>query len=178
MKTGVPGGLLFNSYMINYKFCPQCKNDLSLSGEYPYCPSCNLTIYRNSKPCVTILPIKDGQVLLSKRGINPYKGDWDTIGGFLEPGEHPEVGALRETLEETGLNVKITGLFGVYMDKYGDDGDDVQINAYLAEVISGNVEAKDDVASLEWVDINKIDTITSRFKAVVEILRDLKQHYS
>ena len=124
------------------------------------------------------MPIKDGQVLLSKRGINPYKGDWDTIGGFLEPGEHPEVGALRETLEETGLNVKITGLFGVYMDKYGDDGDDVQINAYLAEVISGNVEAKDDVASLEWVDINKIDTITSRFKAVVEILRDLKQHYS
>ncbi len=163
--------------MINYQYCPQCKNDLDLSQEFPYCSKCDLTIYKNSKPCVSILPIKDGKVLFAKRGIEPYKGDWDTIGGFLKAGEHPEVGALRETLEETGLIVKLTGLLGIYMDKYGQDGEDVQSNVYLAEVISGEIKPQDDVAALEWIDI-KNGKITSHFESIEQIFADLKKLYS
>lgn len=163
--------------MINYQFCPQCKNNLDLSGKYPYCSKCNLTIYFNSKPCAGVVPIKDGKVLLSKRGIEPYKGDWDTIGGFLENGEHPEIGALREALEETGLTMKITGLLGTYIDKYGSDGDYVQSNVYLTKIVSGNLKAQDDVASLEWVDI-KTGKISSHFKSIEKVFADLKKLYS
>lgn len=163
--------------MINYKFCPQCKNDLDLSGEFPYCKDCNLTIYKNSKPCSSVLIIKDGKVLMSKRGIEPYKGDWDTIGGFLKSGEHPEVGALREVMEETGLTIKITGLLGIYMDKYGENGDDTQSNVYLAEIISGDIKPQDDVSSLEWVNI-KNNNINSNFQSVNRVLADLKKLYS
>ena len=162
--------------MINYKYCPQCKNNLDLSGEFAFCNNCNLTIYTNSKPCASVLPIKDGKVLLSKRGIEPYKGEWDTIGGFLKIGEHPEVGALRETLEETGLIVKITGLLGIYMDEYGDGGDAVQINAYLGEIISGEIKPQDDVSALEWVDIKTCD-IHSLNKNTESIIADLKKYY-
>lgn len=163
--------------MINYQYCPQCAKPLDLSQSLPHCYPCQLTIYKNSKPCVSVLPIKNGRVLLSRRGIEPYKGDWDTIGGFLESGEHPEIGALREVFEETGLNIKLTGLLGIYMDKYGPDGDDVQSNVYLAEIISGDIKPQDDVATLEWVDI-KNDHITSRFKSVEKVFSDLKKHYN
>lgn len=164
--------------MINYKFCPQCKNDLDLSGEYPHCPNCNLTFWKNSKPCASVLPIKNGQVLLSKRGIEPYKGEWDTIGGFLNTGEHPEAGALREALEETGLTMKITGLLGMYMDKYGQNGDDTLNIFYLTEIISGDLKAQDDVASLEWVDIKNLETINNGFANTRAALKDLKELYS
>lgn len=163
--------------MINYKYCPQCKKDLDLTGEFPYCPNCNLTIYKNSKPCTSVLIIKNDKVLLSKRGIEPYKGDWDTVGGFLKSGEHPEVGALRETLEETGLVVKLTGLLGIYMDKYGENGYDTQANVYLAEISSGELKAMDDVSSLEWVDIKNND-IHSQFESVNQVLSNLKKLYS
>jgi len=163
--------------MINYKYCPQCKNDLDLSGEYPYCPHCRLTIYRNSKPCAGVLPIKNGRVLLSRRGVDPYKGDWDTIGGFLNSGEHPQTGALREALEETGLKMKITGLLGIYIDKYGPNGDDVQGTVYLTEITGGKMKAQDDVASLEWVDI-KTGKITSHFKSIEKVFADLTKLFS
>jgi 8-oxo-dGTP pyrophosphatase MutT (NUDIX family) len=39
---------------------------------------------------------------------------WVTPGGLIEPGEHPADAAVRETWEETGLNVEITAILGVY----------------------------------------------------------------
>src|ERR1051325_6359103 len=42
------------------------------------------------------------------------KDIWVTPGGLIEPGEHPADAAVRETWEETGLTVEITGVLGVY----------------------------------------------------------------
>lgn len=164
--------------MINYQFCPQCKNNLDLSGEYPCCPNCKETFYKNSKPCAGVLPIKNGQVLLAKRGTEPHKGEWDIIGGFLNSGEHPETGALREALEETGLKTKITGFLGIYMDKYGENGDDTLNIFYTAEIIEGELKAQDDVVSLEWVDIKNLEMINNGLANTRAALKDLKELYS
>ena len=42
------------------------------------------------------------------------KDIWVTPGGLIEPGEHPADAAVRETWEETGLIVELTGILGVY----------------------------------------------------------------
>jgi len=164
--------------MIHYKFCPQCKNELDLSGEYPYCRFCNLKIYLNSKPTASILPVDGNKVLLAKRGIEPFKGCWDIIGGFLKLGEDPEAGVLREAMEETNLTMEITGLLNIYMDKYGPDGDDTLNIVYLGKIIDGKMKAQDDVSSLEWVYIKDVDQITKGFTGVITALKDLKQLYS
>ncbi len=163
--------------MINYQFCPQCRNKLDLSGEYPFCSNCNETFYRNSKPTAGILPIKDGKVLLAKRGREPLLGHWDIVGGFLNAGEHPEVGALREAFEETNCQMKITKLLGMYIDKYDNQSYDTLNIFYLGEIISGDLKPQDDIAELHWVDLKDLDKITGGFKNVQMALSDLKNLY-
>jgi 8-oxo-dGTP diphosphatase len=161
--------------MLAYNYCSQCATPLEKSG-VPYCPVCKISFYRNAKPCASILPVKDGKVLLAKRGQEPLKGAYDIIGGFLHADELPAAGALREAKEETGLEMKIIELLGIYSDQYGEDGDYTLNIHYIGEVIGGEMHAQDDVADLEWVDIAEIP-LTSGFKNTREGLRDLHIWY-
>jgi ADP-ribose pyrophosphatase YjhB (NUDIX family) len=78
------------------------------------CPACRTTVYETTSIVVATLPVVDDRVVLIRRGIEPGRGRWAYAGGYLEAGETLEAGALRETEEETGLAVEITGLLGVY----------------------------------------------------------------
>ena len=161
---------------MGYKYCPNCKTLLEKQGEHLKCANCGMGIYKNSKPCCGILPVKGGKVLLSKRAIEPYKGAYDIIGGFLESGEHPEDGAKREAKEETGLIVKPMELLGVYMDKYGKGGDDTLNIHYIGKVTGGKMKAQEDVASLHWVEIGKLPT-SKGFQNTRDALKDLQRKF-
>jgi 8-oxo-dGTP pyrophosphatase MutT (NUDIX family) len=58
-----------------------------------------------------VLHDEQGRVLLC---LHSDKNIWVTPGGLIEPGEQPADAAKRETLEEIGLVVEITGIMGVY----------------------------------------------------------------
>lgn len=55
------------------------------------------------------------QLLLQRRADN---GHWAMPGGRLDPGEDIQTCAIREVREETGLEVRIVRLVGVYSDPY------------------------------------------------------------
>jgi ADP-ribose pyrophosphatase YjhB (NUDIX family) len=115
------------------------------------CGKCQAIHYRNAKPCAGALVVRDGQVLLGRRAIDPGRGMWDIPGGFLEPWEHPADGAAREVAEETGLLVRVASLLTVVMDTY--HGAFYTLNVYyLAEVVDGDggMRAADDLAELRW----------------------------
>jgi 8-oxo-dGTP diphosphatase len=163
-------------YMIQYNFCPKCGNKIDKESNPPHCSNCEITYYRNAKPGAAILPVKDGKVLLARRGRDPYKGAYDAIGGFMEESELPEDAAIREAKEETGLDIKITSLLGMYVDQYGDDGDYTLNIHYVGEVVGGEMKAMDDVASLEWVAISDLP-LDEGFQNTKDSLRDLKLLY-
>lgn len=164
--------------MITYTYCPQCSNKLVIRPGNPYCNTCKVTFYRNSKPTAGVLPIRDGKVLLAKRAVEPFKGELDVIGGFLESGEHPATGAIREALEETGVQMQLTEMLGMYTDEYhGGDADHVLNVHYLAEISSGTLKAHDDVAELIWFDIDNLPE-THGFQSTKDTLRDLKIWYN
>jgi 8-oxo-dGTP pyrophosphatase MutT (NUDIX family) len=165
------------SYKIEYKFCPQCKRALTPTPDGdPHCEHCSITIYTDVAAAGCVLLIRDGQVLLARRAREPYKGDYDFVGGFMKPDETPEQTAIREAKEETGLGVKITRLLGMYHDRYGDDGPPCLGVVYLGEIEPGSAVAHDDVAALEWVDIDNLPpaAFESGFKSVRAALHDLQ----
>jgi len=141
-----------------HRFCPRCGGPLEtvLRPNHPHplqvCAACGRIHYRNAKPCAGALVTRDGRLLLVRRSIEPFQGFWDIPGGFLEEGEHPEAGAVREVYEETGLEVRLTGLLGFYMDRYVYQGEQgVTLNIYfLAEVTGGTELAGDDAAEIGW----------------------------
>jgi len=59
---------------------------------------------------------------MTRRGIDPYKGWWDLPGGFLENGEKPLDGLLRELHEELGVApLGVPTLLGADIDEYPRD---------------------------------------------------------
>ena len=81
-----------------------------------------------------------GKVLLQRRG-DSHK--WGFPGGAIELGEAPEMTAVREAKEETGLEVSISKLIGVYTDPNiiypnGDQAQSIVI-AYELQVIGGKL---------------------------------------
>lgn len=138
---------------VNYRYCPNCKSSLAEKEGALQCAFCGAVIYPSAAPAVGVLPVKDGKVLLAKRGVEPQKGKYDTIGGFVDYGEDPGNTAHRETKEETGLEIKVLDILGIYPDKYGPDAKTVVIQ-YVVKITGGQAKPQDDVAALKWFDIN------------------------
>jgi len=143
---------------MKYKYCPYCAGKLKSHKEYFACVGCGNKIYINSKPAAGIVIIENGKFLITKRAIDPMKGHYDVIGGFLQKGEHPTKGAIREAKEETGADVRIIKQLGIYIDRdyvYQGEKIHIMIVLYLAEILKGKMKPKDDAASLHWFPIGK-----------------------
>ena len=102
-------------------FCSRCGAALRL-GPLPAedrdrlaCERCGHITYVNPRLVVTTLPVTEaGEVVLLRRGIEPGRGLWAQPGGFMEIDETVHEGAIRETLEETGLMVEPGAIVGLY----------------------------------------------------------------
>ena len=161
---------------MQYFFCAHCGARLEQGVAFApqRCARCHTWHYHNSKPCACALVMQNGRVLLARRAVEPRKGFWDVPGGFLEAGEHPEDGARRELLEETGLTIRLTGLLGIYMDSYGAGGAPMIIMYYLAETTGGVLRAMDDVAALEWRALDDLPNEFA-FEHQLQVMKDLKK---
>jgi ADP-ribose pyrophosphatase YjhB (NUDIX family) len=102
----------------------------------------------------------DGQVLLMQRSDN---GLWTVPGGALEAGETIAQAAERETLEETGYRVRVSGLIGVYSDPNHviayDDGEVRQQFAlsFRAVLVGGRLKTSPESPAVRWVSRLEID---------------------
>ncbi|HET9252813.1 MAG TPA: NUDIX domain-containing protein [Candidatus Eisenbacteria bacterium] len=137
------------------------------------CPKCGFIAYRNPTPACGVIVMREGSVLLARRAHEPRLDCWGIPAGFMEYGEHPETTAVREALEETGLRVRLTGLFGVYAGR-----DDPRTRAvlilYRARVVGGRLEAGDDASEVGYFALDALPRPLA-FRAHEEALRDLKR---
>lgn len=98
--------------------------------------------------------IRDGRVLLVKRGNPPGRGLWSIPGGMVELGETLREAAEREIEEETGLRIKAGEPAHTFDVVHRDPRDRVQYHYVIvdlkAEFISGEVRSADDVSDAGW----------------------------
>jgi ADP-ribose pyrophosphatase YjhB (NUDIX family) len=101
--------------------------------------------FTDPKVGVGVMVLQDNKILLVQRSMQPNRGKWSLPAGYLDYGEDPELTAQREVLEETNLQVTITGLAGVYHNpeslKWG--GASIFI-LYRAKLLGGQLRAGDD----------------------------------
>ena len=133
------------------RFCPRCGRALGTRDTggrtRQACPDehCGFVFYDNPLPVVAALVEHEGKVLLVRNHGWPEKW-FGLVAGFLERGETPAEGILRELKEELGLDGTIVRLIGVYAFPERNE----MITAYHVQA-TGAVVQGDEIAEVRAI---------------------------
>jgi mutator protein MutT len=163
------------------KFCPRCG-----SGHFPAtgsrsfkCADCSFNYYVNSAAAVAVLLFNEkGELLFTRRAIDPHIGKLDLPGGFIDPLETGEQAVVREIQEELGITVHSLQYFGSFPNEYIFSGYSVFTLdlVFLAQTESlHRMVAMDDVSSFEFykpqdVDLEELPSVSMK-NIVKEIIQ-------
>ena len=111
-------------------------------------------------PTVGVVCLRAGEVLLIKRGNPPRQGQWSIPGGRLEWGETMQSAALRELVEETGVEAELLGLIDVVdglmtSRTTGETTRHYIMIDYAARWLSGEPVAGDDAAEAAFFPLEE-----------------------
>lgn len=101
---------------------------------------------------------RDGKYLACRRA--PHKtlaGLWEFPGGKVESGETDQDALRREIHEELGVNIEVGAYLATSLNKAGDL--DIELVAYRAHVIEGDVSASSDHDELGWLTSKELEGI-------------------
>jgi len=103
-----------------------------------------------------------GRLLLQRRADS---GNWSLPGGVMELGETMGQAVVREVREETGMDVELTGILGIYTDPEHviayDDGEVRQefVVAFTARVVRGELKGSDESTEVRWVPLPDVPSL-------------------
>jgi 8-oxo-dGTP diphosphatase len=132
--------------------------------------------HRNPVPTVDAILQKDSQILMVRRKKDPFKGMLALPGGFVNEGETVEDAMKREVFEETSLEVEPTDILGVYSDPHRDPRTHTITVVFVAIIVGGKDEARDDAASLEWAELADIKEAAFDHAQIIADYRQWKRN--
>ena len=130
-----------------FRGCPRCRAELVKRPEggleRTVCPACGFVQYLNPEPGAGGVLLSGREVCLVRRRFAPRAGYWSLPTGFMEWEESAAETAVREAREETGLDVRLIGLYAVETGILPPDRP-VLVVFYRAEETGGDLVAGDD----------------------------------
>lgn len=145
----------------NFKYCPVCgdrMNEKYLKDEQKtrlLCPTCGFIFYFNPAPAVAVILFRENKILLVKRKYEPKKDDWTLPAGYMEYNESAEDTAIRETKEETNLDIKAKKLFTV-LPGFDDSRQHVVLIIYYGEIKQGDLKPGDDASEVRFFSLDNL----------------------
>lgn len=144
---------------MKYNYCYNCGEKTEqhkIEGKLrAFCKNCNFVLYKNPIPSVAIVAFNHkNELLLTKRAIEPGKGEWCLPGGFIEMGETIHQAVARELKEETNLectNIQIIDADSVINGYWGD----ILILGYSVDLMEGKLMAGDDAAEVAFFPLQE-----------------------
>lgn len=164
---------------VEYRFCPRCGGGLDKRIVKPtepkrlVCQACSFIFYQDPKVVAGTIFTLDGGIVLLKRGVAPAMGKWVFPGGYVDRGESVEDAAIRETKEESMLDVKLASLLNVY--SYARSPNVVVV--YAAEVVGGELAAADESVEARAFQASQIPWDELAFESTREALNDYIRLY-
>jgi len=140
------------SQVLGPNYCQRCGHaleDREASGRVRrVCPACGYVAYRQLKVGAGVLLEEDGCLLLMQRSpdIFAFPKAWCLPAGYCEHDEPPEVTAIREAHEETGLEVAVSGLFGLFFFNDDPRGNGILI-VYRVRAVGGELRLQESEVS-------------------------------
>ena len=162
-----------------FRFCPRCGADLERrvvkanEPERLVCQKCEFIFYLDPKVVAGTIVTIDDEIVLLRRGIEPAMGQWVFPGGYVDRGESTMDAAIRETKEESHLDVAIRELLGVY----SYSGSPNIIIVYVAQVVAGELGAGDESVEAATFPLSGIPWDDLAFPSTVEALKDFGRLY-
>ena len=112
-------------------------------------------------PSVNVVVVNDaGEILMIRRSDND---NWAVPGGAIDLGESVAQAAVRETLEESGIECEITGIIGIYSDPkhvilYTSNGEVRQEFSIVltAHPLSGQPTPSSESSEVRWVPVSAV----------------------
>ena len=132
------------------------------------CDRCDFVAYENPKIVVGAVCEYEGQILLCQRDIEPRRGYWTLPAGYLELGETPEEGAIREVREEACADVTLDCLLGCYAIPRISQ----VLLIYRAKLQTPQFAAGDETRAVELTSFESIPWDKLAFPTVLRALRD------
>lgn len=147
-------------WMNRAKYCPACATPLEeqpVAGRLrPKCPKCSLVLFKNPASASGAVILNDsGEVLLIRRAIEPFRGQWALPAGYQEIDESPEETARREVIEETGLEIEVLGLLGLTFLP-DDERKPANLSVHLCRRVGGELCAADDASEAAWFSLGEL----------------------
>ncbi|MFQ5922163.1 MAG: NUDIX domain-containing protein [Anaerolineales bacterium] len=134
-------------------YCSSCGSKVEERQTFgrlrPVCPSCRRVHFLDPKVGAGVLLSKDDKILLVRRSVEPEIGKWTLPAGFVEGDEDPRETAIRECLEETGLEVQVGELLDVIHGREHSSGASIVI-VYTGEIVGGELVPSDDADAAEF----------------------------
>jgi 8-oxo-dGTP diphosphatase len=125
---------------------------------------------------VGAIVVRDGRVLLVRRGHPPSEGLWAIPGGSVELGETLQEAAEREIMEETGLTIRAGEPVYTFDVILRDDAGRVQFHYVivdlLADYVTSEVHSGDDARDARWVAPEELEKLAVN-QTTLELLKKL-----
>ncbi len=132
------------------RFCPQCGGAL---GRADGCDACGWILFRDPKLSAVVL-VNDaaGRLLYVRRNHEPAMFKWAWPSGFVDAGERVEDAAAREVREETGIEIRLERLLGVW----SQTGEDVVVIGYAATLAGGTLKPGVEALAAGWFPMGRL----------------------
>ncbi len=137
------------------------------------CGRCSYVFYQDPKVVAATIFTMDGSVVLLRRAVEPALGLWVFPGGYVDRGESVAEAAIRETKEESNLDVRLRSLLNVY----SYPGSPNVVVVYAAEVVGGELQACDESAEAKTFAPAKIPWEELAFTSTREALQEYVQRH-
>jgi ADP-ribose pyrophosphatase YjhB (NUDIX family) len=124
---------------------------------------------------VAVVCLKGDQVLMVNEFDNGIKC-WNQPAGHVEFGESLEQAAVREALEESGYEVTLTGIQGIYQGLHSESNTHYVRIAFTAEAGERvSMDLDDDIIQAKWLNLSdlKAGTYTLRSEITRTTLEDI-----